>query len=35
MADKGKKKGNWSAGSYRIEIWYGSTCLYSKDFEVF
>ena len=28
-------RGNWSAGSYRIEIWYGSTCLYSKDFEVF
>lgn len=27
-------RGNWSAGSYRIEIWYGSTCLYSKDFEV-
>lgn len=28
-------RGNWSAGKYRIEIWYGSTCLYSKDFEVF
>ena len=28
-------RGNWNAGSYRIEIWYGSTCLYSKDFEVF
>ena len=28
-------RGNWSAGSYRIEIWYGSTCLYSKDFEIF
>lgn len=27
-------KGHWSAGNYRIEIWYSTTCLYSKSFKI-
>ncbi|MDE7153575.1 MAG: hypothetical protein K2O00_03910 [Muribaculaceae bacterium] len=27
--------GNWTNGTYRIEIWYGNTCLKSKTFEVY
>ena len=28
-------KGNWGSGDYRIEIWYNSTCLYSKTFKIY
>lgn len=28
-------KGNWNSGYYRIEIWYNSTCLYSKSFRIY
>ncbi len=28
-------KGYWSSGNYRIEIWYNSTCLYSKSFRIY
>ena len=28
-------KGNWSAGNYRIEVWYNTTCLYSKTFKIY
>lgn len=29
------RKGNWASGDYRIEIWYNSTCLYSKVFKIY
>ena len=28
-------RGNWSSGDYRIEIWYNSTCIYSKSFKIY
>ena len=28
-------KGNWGSGDYRIEIWYNSTCIYSKAFTIY
>jgi competence protein ComGC len=28
-------KGNWSAGNYRYEIWYNSTCLKTVDFTIY
>ncbi len=28
-------KGYWKSGNYRIEIWYNSTCLYSKSFIIY
>ena len=28
-------KGHWKAGTYRIEIWYGNTCLKSKSFTIY
>lgn len=28
-------KGNWTSGSYRIEVWYNSSCLKSKTFTVY
>ncbi len=28
-------KGNWSSGTYRIEIWYNSVCLRSEKFTVY
>lgn len=31
----GKTKGFWRSGSYRIEIWYDSTCLFSKTFTIY
>lgn len=31
----GEDKGHWKAGTYRIEIWYESTCLKRYEFEVF
>ena len=30
-----EKKGHWSAGTYRIEIWYENICLKSKTFEIY
>ncbi len=30
-----KTKGNWKSGSYRIEIWYESRCLYEKKFTIY
>lgn len=27
--------GNWTPGTYRLEVWYGSTCLKSKTFTVY
>lgn len=27
--------GNWSTGNYRLEIWFGNTCLKSKSFTVY
>ena len=27
--------GHWKAGTYRIEIWYGNTCLKSKTFTIY
>lgn len=30
-----KEPGNWTAGTYRIEIWYGNTCLQSKTFQIY
>ena len=29
------RKGNWSSGTYRIEIWYGNSCLKSKTFTIY
>ncbi len=28
-------KGNWRSGTYRIEIWYGNSCLKSKTFTIY
>lgn len=28
-------KGHWRSGSYRLEIWYGNTCLKSKTFYIY
>ena len=28
-------RGNWSSGSYRIEIWYNNSCLKSKKFTIY
>lgn len=28
-------KGYWSSGTYRIEIWYGNTCLKTQTFEIY
>lgn len=28
-------KGNWSSGTYRIEIWYNNMCLKSKNFTIY
>lgn len=28
-------RGNWVSGNYRIEIWYGNTCLKSKSFTIY
>jgi hypothetical protein len=28
-------KGHWSSGTYRIEIWYGNSCLKSKTFTIY
>lgn len=28
-------KGNWSSGTYRIEIWYKNTCLKSETFTIY
>lgn len=28
-------KGSWSSGAYRIEIWYGNTCLKTQTFEIY
>ena len=28
-------KGNWSSGTYRIEIWYENTCLKAKTFKIY
>lgn len=28
-------KGNWKSGTYRIEIWYGNSCLKSKTFTIY
>lgn len=28
-------RGHWSAGTYRIEVWYGNTCLKSKTFTIY
>ena len=28
-------QGHWSAGTYRIEIWYENICLKSKTFEIY
>lgn len=28
-------KGNWSSGTYRIEIWYKNTCLKTQTFEIY
>lgn len=30
-----ENKGHWRAGNYRIEIWYGNTCLKSKSFTIY
>lgn len=30
-----KTKGNWGAGTHRIEIWYNDICLKSKTFEIY
>lgn len=30
-----KTKGTWRSGSYRMEIWYDSTCLFSKTFTIY
>ena len=30
-----KNKGHWSAGNYRIEIWYKDKCLSSKSFTIY
>ena len=30
-----ESRGNWQSGSYRFEIWYGNTCLKSKQFRVY
>lgn len=29
------EKGNWRSGNYRLEIWYGNTCLKSKTFTIY
>lgn len=29
------EKGHWKSGNYRIEIWYGSTCLANKTFTIY
>lgn len=28
-------RGHWQSGNYRIEIWYGNTCLKSKSFTIY
>lgn len=28
-------KGNWSSGTYRIEVWYKGTCLNTKSFTIY
>ena len=28
-------RGHWNAGTYRIEVWYGNTCLKSKTFTIY
>ena len=28
-------RGNWSKGTYRIEIWYENTCLKAKTFTIY
>ena len=30
-----EKKGNWSAGQYRVEIWYDDVCLGAKSFRIY
>lgn len=30
-----ERKGNWSSGTYRIEIWHENTCLKSKTFKIY
>ena len=30
-----ENKGHWRSGTYRIEIWYGNTCLKSKTFTIY
>ena len=30
-----KNKGNWSSGTYRIEIWYKNTCLKTQTFKIY
>lgn len=30
-----ENKGNWSSGTYRIEIWYGNTCLKTQTVEIY
>lgn len=31
----GDKRGHWSKGNYKIEIWCGNTCLYTKVFKIY
>ena len=28
-------RGHWKSGTYRIEIWYGNSCLKSKEFTIY
>lgn len=30
-----ENKGNWKSGTYRIEIWYGDSCLKAKTFKIY
>ena len=30
----GPKRGHWSSGNYRIEIWYNDVCLGSESFSI-
>ena len=30
-----KSYGNWNKGNYRVEIWYGNSCLKSKEFTIY
>lgn len=31
----GENRGNWTSGTYRIEIWYNNMCLKSKTFTIY